>query len=84
MTETQERKISNLITEIQKTEAKIDKLLTHRAMLADQIKKIKESVPKEVQKPSEEQRQAQSLKDKAAHAERAKEFRTTLKRMEFK
>lgn len=84
MTEAQERKISNLITEIRKTEAKIDKLLTHRAMLADQIQRIQESVPKEVQKPSIEQRQAQSRKDKAAHAERAKEFRSTIKRMELK
>lgn len=83
MTETQEKKIENLKIEIRKVEAKIDKLLTHRAMLADQIEKIKTQTPKEVVKPSEEQRKAQSEKDKAEFAKKSQPFRNSIKRLEL-
>lgn len=84
MTDTQMKKVENLQAEIGKVEAKINKLMAHRAMLASQIKEIKEKVPKEPIRPTEEQRKAQSIKDKARHAERLQAYtRTYLKPLEF-
>jgi chorismate mutase len=83
MTESQERKIQNLLIEIEKTETKINKLLTHRAMLADQIKKIRSRPPKEVVKPSDEQRKAQSEKDKAEFAARSQKFSTSIRKLDL-
>lgn len=81
MTESQIKKVENLKKEIRKVEEKIDKLLTHRAILADQIEKIKTQEPKVPSKPSEEQRKAQSEKDKAAYQESLKTHSTSIQKL---
>lgn len=84
MTETQKKKILHLEFEIRGIEDKVDRLLRQRAMLADQIQKIQNSLPKQAIAPSDEQRALQSQKDKEAHQLRLKQYsRVGIKKLDL-
>lgn len=68
MTESQQRKILNIQSEINKIDDKIDKLLIQRQLLIQQAAKIR--APKVPRVLTEEERKAQSLKDKAAYQQK--------------